>query len=291
LGEAAALGSAFFWAISALLVKSVSGRLSTFYIMAVRAAFAALIALAIFAAAGPDLSGLDFHVTVLLLASAAMAMLGDTAFVRALAVEDVSRLFTVSTSLYILMSVAGSVAFAGGPFSALLVLAGLAVLVGSRLVLHRQNPESETAPARQQSQRNPGFALWLGIVAALLWSVSLLVISEAMESVDALSAAAIRLPFMAVTLGAIATMRGEYRQGVRAEDLKILLASGALVVGAMTLFLLSAKLSTAGTVAVLTSTSPIFVAPLAHFFLDERLTLRIGAGTLICMAGIWLATT
>jgi drug/metabolite transporter (DMT)-like permease len=288
VGEAAALGSAAFWALSAVLIKGVSGRRSAFYIMAVRTSFATLLALAIFLAIRPSLSGFDLQITLALLVSAALAMLADSSFVRAMAVEDVSRVFIISTSLYILMSVAGSILVSGEPFSGLLIIAGLAVLSGSWLVLHR--PRGPAAPvAAPSGERNARFALLLAVVAALLWSTSLLVVSEAMESIDTLAATAIRLPFMALILGGIVAVRGELRAGLNWQDLRPLAASGALVVGAMTLFLLSAKLSNAGTVAVLTSTSPVFVAPLAHFFLNERLTLRIASGTLTCMLGIWLA--
>ena len=289
MGEAAALGAAAFWAVSAIVIKSVSGRLSTFYIMAVRTSVAAVLALIIFVAPGSDDAVLDLRATLMfaLLGSALMAMLGDASFVRALAVEDVSRVFTVSTSLYILISVAGSVLFAHEPFSLLLILAGLAVLVGARLVVH-QPLES---PARLGfGTRDPGFALWLSVVAAVLWSASLLVVSEAMESVEALTATAIRLPFMALALGVIAGVRGDHRQRATMRDFGLLALSRVLITGAMALFLLSAKLSSAGTVAVLTSTSPIFVAPLAHFFLNERLTLRVAGGTMTCIVGIWLAS-
>jgi drug/metabolite transporter (DMT)-like permease len=128
------------------------------------------------------------------------------------------------------------------------------------------------------------------VLAALFWSTSLLAVSEAMESVEPLSATALRLPFMAIALGFIAGVRGEHKRGWTSRDLGVLAVSGCLIVGAMMLFLLSAKSSSAGTVAVLTSTSPIFVAPLAHFFLNERLTLRIASGTMTCMLGIWLAS-
>jgi drug/metabolite transporter (DMT)-like permease len=246
------------------------------------------LALSIFVAAGEGFtsSGLSTVVILSLLGSAAMAMFADASFVRALAVEDVSRVFTVSTSLYILISVIGSVLFAQEPFSVLVVLAGIAVLVGARLVIQPPQDQSRIGGRRH----DPAFALWLSVVAAVLWSASLLVVAEAMESVEALTATAIRLPFMALALLSIAAVRSDFREGLNARDARILAMSGVLVVGAMMLFLLSAKMSSAGTVAVLTSTSPIFVAPLAHFFLNERLTPRIATGTLTCMLGIWLAS-
>ena len=287
VGEAAALGSAASWAVSAVLIKGISTRRSAFYIMAARTAVAGLLALIVFAVVRPA-SPLDLPAStiVVLLVSAAVAISGDVAFVRAMAVEDVSRVFTVSTSLYILVSVAGSVVFYGDALSPWLLLGGLAVLVGSRLVIHQPAGAATTA----RSGRKPMFALWLSVVAALFWSASLLAVSRAMESVEPLTATAMRMPFMAVALVLFAASRGEHRQALAPRDASMLALSGALIGASMLLFLAAAKLSDAGTVAVLTSTSPIFVAPLAHFFLSERLTPRIATGTMTCMLGIWLAS-
>ena len=289
VGELAALGSAALWALSGVVIKDIAGQLSAFYIMAVRTGVAALIALSAFALVGPDAAVLRLpeSTLVLLLGSALLFTLGDTAFVRALAVEDVSRVFTVTTSLYILVSVTGSVVFTDESLSLLLVLGGLAVLIGARLVVHEQAGATDRPAARG---RQPALALSLSVVAALLWATGLLAVSDAMESVDPLAANALRLPLMAIALGLIVGLRGEHRRGLKQHDLRLLALSGALVVGAMMLFLLSAKLSSVGTVAVLTSTSPIFVAPLAHFLLKERVTLRVAGGTMTCMVGIWLAS-
>jgi len=288
VGEAAALGSAVLWAISAVAVKTVSGRLSAFYIMTVRTSVAAVFVLVLFGLSGGDATvvHLSLATIAVLLGSGGAAILGDAAFVRAMAVEDVSRVFTVSTSLYILASVTGSVIFLGEPLSAFLLLGGLAVLVGARLVVYEQVGARLASAGRG---RQPVFALWLAVLAALLWTASLLTVADALESVEALSATALRLPFMAFVLGVIAGSRGEHRRRSTLADLRLLAISGALIAGATTLFLLAAKTTSAGTVAVLTSTSPIFVAPMAHAFLGERLTPRIAGGTATCMAGIWLA--
>ena len=288
VGEAAALGSAVLWAISAVAVKTVSGRLSAFYIMTVRTSIAAVFVLVLFGLSGGDatVSHLPLATIAVLLGSGVAAILGDAAFVRAMAVEDVSRVFTVSTSLYILASVTGSVIFLGEPLSVFLLLGGLAVLIGARLVVYEQ---VGTRLASAGRLRQPVFALWLAVLAALLWTASLLTVSDALESVEALSATALRLPFMAFVLGVIAGSRGEHRRQSTLADLRLLAISGALIAAATTLFLLAAKTTSGGTVAVLTSTSPIFVAPMAHAFLGERLTLRIAGGTATCMAGIWLA--
>jgi drug/metabolite transporter (DMT)-like permease len=77
---------------------------------------------------------------------------------------------------------------------------------------------------------------------------------------------------------------------VSRQDFGTLALSGVLVLASMLLFLTAADLAPAGTVAVLTSTSPIFAVPMAHFMLKERVTRRILAGTVACMAGIFLAS-
>src|SRR5436190_17457117 len=137
IGEAAALGSAALWASSTVAIKDVTGRLSAFYIMAVRTGIAAVLAVVILVAVRPNdpTHGMALSTFAVLLASGLIAILGDATFIRAIAIEDVSRVFTISTSLYILLSVCASIALTGGESSWFLPLGGLGVLIGSRLVL------------------------------------------------------------------------------------------------------------------------------------------------------------
>ena len=287
IGEAAALGSAALWATSTVAIKDVTGRLGAFYIMAVRTAFAALLAVVVLVVIRPSdpIQGMPLSTFSVLLASGLIAILGDATFIRAIAIEDVSRVFTISTSLYILLSVCGSFLFSGGEISWLLPLGGLAVLVGSRLVLYDAPTQGETT--RPASDRIA--ALWLSVLAAVLWTVSLLIVSAAMKSVDALSATVLRLPFMAGAMVFLVVIRGDHRRHAwPGRDLRSLGLSGAMVLGSILLFLTSAKHSAAGTVAVLTSTSPIFAVPLAFFVLKEKVTLRVAGGTAACMLGVCL---
>lgn len=296
MGELAALGSACLWALATIVIKGVSGRLSASFIMAVRTSCAAillLIAVGIFDPGLLDL-GLPASMMLILLGSMLFGGVGDLAFVRAVAIEDVSRVFTVSSALYILFSVAGSVVFAGEPFSLLLVLGGVAVLFGTRLVV--VDPAKVTAGERRRDiierPRQPVQALRLSVLAALLWSSSLLTISDALEEVEPLTAASLRLPFMALVLVAGASVRGDmHLRSTRGLDLATLALSGALALTSMIFFLVAADQASAGTVAVLTSTSPIFAVPMAHFLLKERVTRRILGGTAACMLGIFLASS
>jgi drug/metabolite transporter (DMT)-like permease len=291
IGEAAALGSAALWASSTVAIKDVTGRLSAFYIMAVRTGIAAVLAVVILLAVRPNdpTHGMALSTFAVLLASGLIAILGDATFIRAIAIEDVSRVFTISTSLYILLSVVGSFFFAGGTVSWLLPLGGLAVLIGSRLVLYESVPAGGAVQRTALATHARLDALWLSVVAAVLWTVSLLIVSAAMKGVDPLSATVLRLPFMAAAMVLLVFVRGDHRRhGWPGSDLPSLGLSGAMVLGSILLFLVSAKLSGAGTVAVLTSTSPIFAVPFAYFFLKEKITLRVAGGTAACMLGVCL---
>jgi drug/metabolite transporter (DMT)-like permease len=263
--------------------------------MAVRTACAAVLLLVAVCIFDPGLIdfGLPASTMAVLFGSMLLGGVGDLAFVRAVAIEEVSRVFTVSSALYILMSVAGSVVFAGEPFSLLLVAGGIAVLFGTRLVVvdPEAGEDSPGQPDVYRRPRQPILALQLSVFAALLWSVALLTISDALEEVGPLTAASLRLPAWALVLLLVTTVRGDMRLGsVSRQDLGTLALSGVLVLASMLLFLTAADLAPAGTVAVLTSTSPIFAVPMAHFMLKERVTRRILAGTVACMAGVFLAS-
>jgi drug/metabolite transporter (DMT)-like permease len=294
IGEAASLGSAGLWALSTVAIKGVTGRLSASYIMAIRTGIAALLILAVALVVGLGQNSLDlpFWTVVLLVASAPTAAGGDLCFVRALALADVSRVFTLTTSLYILFSVAGGLLFLGEDLSWLLPLGAVAIVFGSRLVL--QDTRVEPAPlgeAAVLTKQATGLGvLGLSVVAGLLWASGLLVLSEALEDAEPVAALTLRLPIMAVAMIALAGVQGHYgRFGFAPDNLRVLALSGALTLCSMLCFLLAADRAEAGIVAVLTSTSPIFAAALAWLVLKEQITRRVLVGTAACMLGVWLS--
>jgi drug/metabolite transporter (DMT)-like permease len=294
IGEAASLGSAGLWALSTIAIKSVTGRLSASYIMAVRTGIAALLILALALAGGFGRDALDlpFWTAVLLVASAPMAAGGDLCFVRALALADVARVFTLTTSLYILFSVAGRVLFLGDGLSWLLPLGAVAILFGSRLVLQDAPVEAEPMghTAVLTKQATGVGVVGLSVLAGLLWAAGLLVLSEALKEAEPVAALTLRLPVMAVAMIALAAVQGDFvRFGFAPDNLRVLALSGGLALCSMLCFLLAADRAEAGIVAVLTSTSPIFAAALAWLVLQEQITRRVLIGTAVCMLGIWLS--
>ncbi len=293
VGETAALGSALLWAVSSILMGSLTGRMPAVVISALRALFGAAFLLAVAAlllvsgaarAPGPAAAASLAGSGVLGLG------LGDTAYIRSLRHIGVSRAFPVSMAAYPLLTFVLAVALIGEEVTlpvamgAALVIAGvILVVLGGRL------PGSEGRPARARRE------VWLGtalvLTAALLWAFASVWLRAAADGVQPAVAQAIRLPVAAVVTAGLARGAGHAlwspRYGWR--GLMALLLTGVVGTGAGSmLFVLAVQRAGAAKTAVLSSTAPLFALPLAALLLGERLTGRVVLGTVLSIAGVWL---
>ncbi len=288
LGELAALGSAAGWAASSTLVKNSRGRIGALSISAVRSLTGAATAVLVAATAGHLLliGQIPPGSVAILLASSLATMAGDVMFVRGIMADNISRVFPTVTSLYILFSVVASAIFADQQITPLTVLGGFFVLIGVYLTAGRESNEAADAKkGRGLSWQALGFS----VGAALLWTVSLMGIDHGLKDADPLAATAMRNMFIAIGLFLLATLTGSLRrQPWSRQDLRNLLLSGVGWGMSSVLFIVALKLSSPGTVAILSSSSPIFVVLIAYLFLHERITLRVGGGTAICLLGVYL---
>src|SRR5579885_1532537 len=293
VGETAALCSALLWAVSSILMGSLTGRMPAVVISALRALFGAAFLLAVAAlllvsgaarAPGPAAAASLAGSGVLGLG------LGDTAYIRSLRHIGVSRAFPVSMAAYPLLTFVLAVALIGEEVTlpvamgAALVIAGvILVVLGGRL------PGSEGRPVRARRE------VWLGtalvLTAALLWAFASVWLRAAADGVQPAVAQAIRLPVAAVVTAGLARGAGHAlwspRYGWR--GLMALLLTGVVGTGAGSmLFVLAVQRAGAAKTAVLSSTAPLFALPLAALLLGERLTGRVVLGTVLSIAGVWL---
>jgi drug/metabolite transporter (DMT)-like permease len=293
VGETAALGSALLWAVSSILMGSLTGRMPAVVISALRALFGAAFLLAVAAlllvsgaarAPGPAAAASLAGSGVLGLG------LGDTAYIRSLRHIGVSRAFPVSMAAYPLLTFVLAVALIGEEVTlpvamgAALVIAGvILVVLGGRL------PGSEGRSARSRRE------VWLGtalvLTAAVLWAFASVWLRAAADGVQPAVAQAIRLPVAAVVTAGLARGAGHAlwspRYGWR--GLMALLLTGVVGTGAGSmLFVLAVQRAGAAKTAVLSSTAPLFALPLAALLLGERLTGRVVLGTVLSIAGVWL---
>jgi len=131
----------------------------------------------------------------------------------------------------------------------------------------------------------------LALVASVLWGFCTVVLKPALSQVSLVSANAIRMPAAAALLsvGSAWSARKVQRTPLGRRALGIIALTGLIGLGVGSLaFTASLKYAGAATAATLSSSSPLFVLPLAALFLGERAGLREVLGLVACVLGVWL---
>ena len=283
LGALCALGSGLTWAVTSLLVRTVSPPLSSVTASAIRAILGGGVLLLWVLLTGGigRLASMGETNFLLLVVSIVLAIaIGDVLFFESLRFIGLARAMTVSM-VYPLMSAVMAAIFLGEPLTARMGVGSLVTLLGLALIVRARSG----APPREER-----FALGLAaaIAAALAWAGSLLVLKPALGALDPVTAQAVRLPLAGVVL--LATPWGwEAPRHVRAADRATLwrvVLLGLLTAASSVLFVTGIKWTEVAVAAVLSSTAPLFALPLGLIFLGERVTGVAVAGTVITLAGL-----
>jgi drug/metabolite transporter (DMT)-like permease len=129
----------------------------------------------------------------------------------------------------------------------------------------------------------PQLVLVLGVLSV---STASTLIRLAQADLDPLAVAAWRLTLASVILApfALTTRREELRSLTRRE-LAFVLAAGSLLAAHFAAWITSLVYTSVAASVVLVTTSPLFVALIAHFVLGERLTPRLLLGMAVAIAG------
>jgi drug/metabolite transporter (DMT)-like permease len=279
LGALCALGSAVAWALSSLLVRSLTPRFGTVAINAARTTLCALL-IAAWLAAVENFDGLgavSARSLVLLLVSIVTAIaIGDTIFFESTRLLGLGRAMTLSMGYPVVAAVLAALVLderltVRVALGGLLTLGGLALVVGTRA--------DEGAAPRS----------WRGILAAggaaLAWGVSVVALRVPLEEIDALTAQLVRLPLAAAILWMMpwswrdvpALVRGGRGVALRLGVLSVLTALSSVM------YVVSIKHAGVAVATVLSSTAPLFAVPLGIIFLGERLPpgALVGAGVAV----------
>lgn len=282
LGALCALGSAVAWALTSLLVRSLSSRFGTVAINAARTTLCALL-IAAWTAAVSDFAGLasvSARSLLLLLVSIVTAIaIGDTIFFESTRLLGVGRAMTLSMSYPVVAAVLAAlllderitlrVALGG-----LLTLGGLALVVATR---------AETVDAPRS---------WRGVLAAggaaVAWGVSVVALRIPLQEMDALTAQLVRLPLAAALLWALpwswrdvpALARAGRAVAIRFGALSVLTAASSV------LYVLSIKHAGVAVATVLSSTAPLFAMPLGVVCFGERVPPSAVVGAAVAVLGV-----
>jgi len=291
LGEALALASALFLGLSSALVKNLTPRVNAVYLATLRLVTSAFLAVGTATAFGQLGSVFDVpQKTLIVLAGAAVVMMiGHVSLVKAIELDDISRVLPTTTGVYILLSLIFSILLADGGVSTLTVVGGLVVLVGVYLLSSR--PGRGRSQPKQALHAHGLMALGFASGTSLAWAIGVMVMDDVVNLVEPIPAATIRMSFMALILVGITSLTGDIRRSSKSRlDMSVAGVSG-LLLGASTLTFTSAlKWSSPATVVILNSTAPLFVVPVAITWLHERVTRRVAVGTVACFAGVVLTS-
>lgn len=293
MGEFAALGSAFLWAVSNILMGSQSDRLPASVISALRCVFATLfvVGLAAILVLTGQAGALTGGAALGLAGSGALGVgVGDTLYIRSLRHIGVSRAFPISMAVYPLLTFLLAVPLLGEELSARIGL-GSALIIGGVVLVVSGGLAAGDPAAEPRSERERWLGNGLVAGAALLWALASVWLRSASEGVEPAVSQAVRMPAAALVTGLVvygSGIRPEMR-GYSGRTWTALLLTGVVGtgVGSM-LFVFAVQQSGAARTAVLSSTAPLFALPMAALLLGERVSGRVIGGTALSIAGIWL---
>lgn len=289
IGELSGLGSAAAWAIISTMMRSVSERVSPVLVNALRCTFSALtlVAVLFLLGKGQDLVGMPLgNLAGLVISGILGQAMGDAFFVRSMKMIGASRALPIS-SINPLLTLVLAILLLGERITPLSMAGALLVLSGIYLLAFPYGPLGRMRDLLGSADRG-GIAL--ALAAALCWSISTIIVKQALEGVDLLAAACVRMgtAFLLLMLLELFQSGGKTPPGLSRRTMGIMVVAGVIGSASTFLYLAAVSLAGAAKASILISTSPFFGLPLSLIFLRERINSRILLGTLITVFGIWM---
>jgi drug/metabolite transporter (DMT)-like permease len=287
IGEAAGLACAAAWAVIGLIMRGVATHVDPVLVNGLRCLFAVLTLFALAVISGH--AGASFTssaVASIVLSGLLGQAIGDAAFVDAARRIGASRAMPISAASP-LLTVALAAVLLGERLTTLAVV-GTFLVLGGVYLLAFPFGSSKSAVALMSAADRRG--VLMALLAALCWSVSTIILRQALVGIDLVAANLVRLSTAAVMLlGLHAARSGPHLPATfTRRTLAIMLVAGVLSSFSSLMYLTSVHYAGAAKASVLNATSPLFGLPLSLVILKERITRRIVFGTLLSVAGIWL---
>jgi len=290
-GEFAAIGTALAWAVGFLIIKPISTKFSAISINGIVLSAAWIVLVAIVIPSG-KLSGLTFfgwRPTAYIIGSAVVGVgMGATLEIKSISLADISLVYPINFSLYFLSASALAVVLFDEPITFYTILGAAFIIIGITLL---SAPPKVKEGGTLKSDRTKGVIL--ASISGLCWGGATILAKLALQVLDPLMLNVVRLPFVILPLVIFTLARNGfsgYKRYTR-KDLTQAGASGVIghAIGTV-LFLLAMSHIGAVKASILSSISPLFIAPLSVIFLKEKLTKRVILGIIVCSLGIPLTT-
>ncbi|MEE8399015.1 MAG: DMT family transporter [Desulfobacterales bacterium] len=292
IGASIALLTALAWAISSIIIKSLTNRIDTLSINTIRMWIPSVIVFAfvLITHRHVELLNTPLQSLMLVIGSGIIAMaIGDTLYIYTLSLLDASIAFTIAQCLFVAMATIAAIVFLDEPFTWITVVGAVLVLCGISLIVSTGKEDADTTDHKKIS----GKGVAITFVTAIIWTASTMMLKVGATGMDPVLASSMRIGASAIALTIFATPR--LAQGtlqlrtLSTKDLVLIAATGLLAYGIAAVgYVTAIQMIGAGKTVLLTATAPLFALPFSMVFLKEKPTRSTIAGILVCVAGICL---
>ena len=290
LGEFAAIGAALALAVSSLIMKPISTKFSASSITSilVSAGWAILTIILVFSGKFGELRSVTWGSAAYGISGTIVGMaIGTTLQIRSFSLADISKVYPATYSSFLFFTAAIAAIFLDEPITYHTILGAILIASGITLLSSSSKGGKKEETSNTDSVKGIIFAL----LAGLCWAVGTNLLKLALYDVDPLVLNVVRLPFGVLVLVILTLVRkglAEYRRYTPKYLIQIGVAGLLTYAVGSVLFLVAMQLTGAIKASILSSTSPLFIAPLSVIFLKEKLTKRVILGTIACALGMLL---
>lgn len=283
LGIAAALTSAFSWAVSTILIKVGMRGKSPIAVNIIRLYIVSVLFAGIFLVTGrfSEIASLPPLTLVVAFVSAQFGfVIGDYFYFNALNIAGVSRTVPI-TSTYPLWTILWDFLFLGRGIKPQVILG--AFLVVAAIVIVRKAEEEEHINGR---------AFLFALLAPISWSLAILMMDWLTGYVEALTLAGLRMVLAALGVTLFLPRFWEELRAVTRKELAVLFGAAlfGLLIGQY-FFVYSVNLVGSEVAAPVSAINPIISSALAIALLKESPNKRILEGLVLAVLGVILIST
>lgn len=292
LGAGIALLTSLAWAISSIILKSLTDRIDTVSINTIRMWVGSILLLTVVITSDRHTAIFDMPMEslVYVVISGILAMaIGDTIYIKGLALLDASIAFPISQCAFVVIASLAAILLLDEPYTWITGIGAFLVMTGIYLIASGENGKAKTEGLKSISKKG----VFIALLAAVIWTASTVTLKIGAEGMDVFLVAAIRISVSAVVLTFIAIPRR--KQGVLQlkqydpKTLGLIATAGLLTYGVAAVGYVSAiQIIGAGKTVLLTASAPLFALPISVVFLNERPTRSTIAGIIISVAGVCL---
>jgi drug/metabolite transporter (DMT)-like permease len=292
LGAGIALLTSLAWSISSILLKLVAGKIDSLSINTLRTLVGSIILFTFIFTTGR--LEIFFHLPlnsfVYVIFSGLLAMgIGDTMYIKSIALLDVSIAFPLSQVSFILLAVLAAILFLDEPFTWITVVGAVLVILGIYLMT---SSRGRTPAPSGKKPINPKGLIFI-LVAIIAWTGATILLKIGVIGVDPFIAASLRISASAIVLLVVILSRPG--KGTVAlwqigwKYLGLIATAGLLTYGVAAVgYVTAIQLIGAGKTVLLTAIAPLFALPFSILILKEKPTRFTLLGVIVSVVGIWL---